>query len=295
MVANHPLLKDFDPATRPSLDKIVSTVTPDLESQDHILQFQVPVEVQRRNIGLIVIDSVAANYRAEFDRADRSASSSHHGSNMATRSTELVKLGAHLRDLARRHNLAVVVANQVSDRLSARPIPIPPPPVPETISPATQESPLASRSRPLPLPPSSEPQSPSLPYVPPTQFDVPVAPPALHLDHQQRFFTGWGDDPLAEELTSLKTPSLGLVWSTQIACRIALFRRAVYSTARLEEDGETLLPTQMGWKRWMKVVFAGYAPASGPGVGGAVEFEVTMGGLRGAGNQKERDDTGTAK
>jgi len=283
MLANHPLLKGCDPAKRPSLDKIISTVTPDLESQDHILQYQVPVEVQRRNIGLIVIDSVAANYRAEFDRAARPAASSHHGSNMATRTTELVKLGAHLRDLARRYNLAVVVANQISDRLSARPMPIPRPPVPETIPPATQESPLASRSRHLlpPAPPSSEPPSSDHPYVPPREFALPAAPPVLHLDHQQRFFTGWGDDPLGDGGTALKTPSLGLVWTTQIACRVALFRRAVYSTTRLEEDGEMAVPTQMGWRRWMKVVFSGYAPASGPGIDGAVEFEVTMAGVRG--------------
>ncbi|PYH81484.1 hypothetical protein BO82DRAFT_354513 [Aspergillus uvarum CBS 121591] len=58
----------------------------------------------------------------------------------------------------------------------------------------------------------------------------PVRNEILSLVHQQRFFTGWGDtpqslfpgyDPGLWRSTS-KTPTLGLVWSTQIACRIAL-------------------------------------------------------------------------
>ncbi|KAH0601914.1 hypothetical protein MHUMG1_00793 [Metarhizium humberi] len=107
ILASNPLLQGVDFADRPSLDNILSTVTPDLESQDHILEYQVPVLLSRHNIGLLVIDSVAANYRAEFERAGSS-----YGSNMAARSAELVRLGALLRDLARRHGIAVVVANQ---------------------------------------------------------------------------------------------------------------------------------------------------------------------------------------
>jgi DNA repair protein RAD57 len=53
----------------PTLDAIHSIVTPDLESQDHILRFQVPVIIQRFGIRLLILDSVAANYRAEFERA----------------------------------------------------------------------------------------------------------------------------------------------------------------------------------------------------------------------------------
>ncbi|CAI4212520.1 unnamed protein product [Parascedosporium putredinis] len=116
------------------------------------------------------------------------------------------------------------------------------------------------------------------------------APPALLLDHQQRWFTGWGDDPYADYV--LKTPSLGLVWSTQIACRIALFRKPVYGVGPAgegeEEDGERFLPTQTGWKRWMKVVFAPHAPASGQGLDGAVRYEVNM-GVEGVGGRAGGD------
>jgi DNA repair protein RAD57 len=274
ILASNPLLQGMDLADRPSLDNILSTVTPDIESQDHILEYQVPVLLSRHNIGLVVIDSVAANYRAEFERAGSS-----YGSNMATRSAQLVRLGALLRDLARKHNLAVVVANQVSDRFSSSA------PVSRTVPyrGSTHESPLASRSV-MPPPPSTLASTPSS-SVPFSFHEEAPSHPSLRLDHQQRWFTGWGDDPRASH--SLKTPSLGLVWSTQIGCRIALLKKPVYGRPRqiapsIEADDDNIDrgATLRNWRRWMKVVFAGHVAASGQGVRGAKEFEVTMGGIR---------------
>lgn len=245
----------------PSLDNILSTVTPDLESQDHILEYQVPVLLSRHSIGLVVIDSVAANYRAEFERAGSS-----RGSNMAARSAALVRLGALLRDLARRHDIAVVVANQVADRF------------PSSVTTA-QDVPLHSSSGAAPFPSSSPPPPPSH--------------PALRLDHQQRWFTGWGDDPRSTR--ALKTPSLGLVWSTQISCRIALLKRPVYGRPRRTagpieaDDGVEVGATLRSWRRWMKVVFASHAAASRPGIEGATEFEVTSAGVRSV-QPKVKDD-----
>ncbi|TQW00582.1 DNA repair protein rhp57 [Cordyceps javanica] len=282
---------------RPSLDNILSTVTPDLESQDHILEYQVPVLLARHDIGLLVLDSVAANYRAEFE------SRGPLGSSMAARSAQLVRLGAHLRDLARRHGIAVVVANQVADRFASsggasaaaamlqhnlrlphRTSMGPPPP----------ESPLASRSRQQQQqqpPPSTLQATPTSSMPMPTPDDGPPAPPTLFLDHQQRWFTGWGDEPRSSY--ALKTPSLGLVWSTQIACRVALFKRPVYGRPRRvaapldaggggdDDGGEDREPTLKSWRRWMKVVFAPHVAASGQGIADAAEFEVTAGGLKG--------------
>ncbi|PNY27786.1 DNA repair protein rhp57 [Tolypocladium capitatum] len=290
MLASSPALAGLDAAHRPSLDNILSTTTPDLESQDHILEYQVPVLISRHNIGLLVIDSVAANYRAEFEREGS------HGSNMAARSAELVRLGALLRDLARRHNLAVVVANQVADRFSS-PATATRTTVPHrSISGGTQESPLASRGMPPPGPLASSPSS-SMPFS--FGDDGPPAPPALRLDHQQRWFTGWGDDPHASH--ALKTPSLGLVWSTQIACRVVLFKRPVYGRPKrvdalldADDDTEAAAPTLKSWRRWMKVVFAPHVGASGQGVDGAMEFEVNMGGLKAVKlkTRTESDDPG---
>lgn len=79
MLKNHPALTSTE--RKPSLDRVISIVTPDLESQDHILRFQLPVAIQRHNVGLVVLDSVAANYRAEFERPG----ASRDGANMAKR------------------------------------------------------------------------------------------------------------------------------------------------------------------------------------------------------------------
>ncbi|KAK4247097.1 DNA repair protein RAD57 [Corynascus novoguineensis] len=337
MLSANPLFQRLAPAQRPSLDNIISTVTQDLESQDHILTFQVPVEVERRGIGLIVLDSVAANYRAEFERS-ASSSGGKHGSNMGARTAELLKLGMHLRNIAQRHNLAVVVSNQVADRFSGgggyanfktpasslRPHHYLHQPAPRQ----TQESPLATRSRPppgtfnnthlvepppssVPLPSSSHPQPDEPPpppppppppynYPPPVDLDDPhhllhPSHPSLLLDHQQRWFTGWGDDPASN--LSLKTPALGLVWTTQIAGRIALFRRPVPPALRRRRLGhhQSTVKEEAGrgvgmgigsgtmWERLMKVVFAPHVTGTGPGLDGAVRFEVWMGGLRGVG------------
>lgn len=344
MLNNNPTFKSshIPFSERPSLDNIISTTTPDLESQEHILTYQVPVEVERRNIGLIVLDSVAANYRAEFDRSVRNDSGAlgsaaggegsgrSVGQNMGARSAELVRLGMLLRDLARNHNIAVVVSNQVADRFDRGATPAlprnPPPPAPgrsrNTAAPGGgggppmrnhDSSPLAARSK--------DPDQPPLPHVEPTSSmadalpassmsygdqgeDEPPAerrppppppppmdgisrlpaPPALNFDHQQRWFTGWGDEPWPSPTQSLKTPSLGLVWATQVACRIALVKAPRYGKSRYHIDddaGGTGTPTLKTWRRWMKLVFAPHVAATGPGLDGAAEFEINMGGLKG--------------
>ncbi|KAH6621089.1 P-loop containing nucleoside triphosphate hydrolase protein [Chaetomium sp. MPI-SDFR-AT-0129] len=338
MLSANPVYQRLPPKKRPSLDNIISTVTPDLESQDHILTYQVPVEVERRGIGLVVLDSVAANYRAEFER---SAGQGQQGLNMGARTGELVRLGMQLRDLAQRYNLAVVVANQVADRFGGggtakfrTPVSfLHQPQHPPSSGPPprlTQESPLATRSRPLPslpLPTDPPPSSVPLPssYPAPLHEEPPPPPeylptstnptysshpgknnnndpetendPALLLDHQQRWFTGWGDDPYFNQL---KTPSLGLVWTTQIAIRVALFRRPV-STWRMMQN--TTAPgggggtggggwSTAGWERLMKVVFAAHVGETGPGLEGAVGFEVWMGGLRGKGIDEKGGEGG---
>ncbi|TLD25017.1 hypothetical protein PspLS_05715 [Pyricularia sp. CBS 133598] len=318
MLAANPLLLSASP--RPSLDSILS-LQPlgDIEAQDHILSFQVPLEAARRDVGLIILDSVAANFRAEYDAAGS------RSTGLAARSAELVRLGMQLRNLARSLNLAVVVANQVSDRFESKMPARPHLPLiaaapssgeqhsetrldPSSQTKArggmgttttttvtgpirlTQESPLASRSRPLPA--SNDPPSSSL-GLPDVSWPRPVDPfqssgpdiPALLLDHQQRWFTGWGDEE--DDSTSVgnhKTPSLGLVWSTQISARIALLKKPVYGRSRYhsdEDDGDGMNATMHSWRRWMKVVFAPHVAPSGPGLEGAVEYEIYSGGLKG--------------
>jgi DNA repair protein RAD57 len=125
-----------------------------------------------------------------------------------------------------------------------------------------------------------------------TRFMSTMDPMAL--DHQHRWFTGWGDDPYPSHLgaKSLKTPSLGLVWTTQISCRIALIKRSVYGPGLVaDEENDRGEPVLRKWRRWMKVVFAPHAAPSGPGVKDAVEFQIRGEGMR-AVKRKGADEDG---
>ncbi|KAL8717479.1 MAG: hypothetical protein Q9181_008322, partial [Wetmoreana brouardii] len=256
VLRTHPLLSSLPARAKPSLERIFSIQTPDLESQDHILAYQLPVLLQRHNIGLVIIDSIAANYRAERS----SSSSTSNAAALGLRSSQLVKLGHQLRSLAREYDCAIVVSNQVADRFP--PTPTSPPHGPQR----QQQQQLFGSS-----PPSSSPsqqgsqtQMPSLnsmimPPPPPHSSPLnshltPLFPP-LTLDHQQNFFTGWSSPPSSHQSTSLtqnqsqnqnlKTPSLGLVWSNQIACRIALIKECA-SDSRI--GGEEVIGGRLNQK-----------------------------------------------
>ena len=118
---------------------------------------------------------------------------------------------------------------------------------------------------------------------------------AMNLDHQQRWFTGWGDDehPSHLSIKNMKTPSLGLIWTTQIACRIALIKKAVYGPGLVaDEENDRGEPVLTKWRRWMKIVFAPHVAASGPGLEGAVEFEIRADGLRAKRKATDDEDGG---
>ena len=112
ILTTHPFYTALPATSRPTLDNIYTIPVNDLEAQDHILTFQLPLAVKRFNAGLVIIDSVAANYRAEHSTSS---------SGLADRATELAKLGSLLRRLATEENIAVVVTNQVSDRFDDLP------------------------------------------------------------------------------------------------------------------------------------------------------------------------------
>ncbi|RHZ64304.1 putative DNA repair protein (Rad57) [Aspergillus thermomutatus] len=275
----HPYLSTLPKDRAPTLENILSINAMDLETQDHILNYQLPVAITRYDVGLVVIDSITSNYRAEH--------TSHNVLGLSTRSGELARLGQLLRNLAVAKNIAIVVANQVSDRfdpLESNPAllraaaygntvvsssPVSTQPQPQPTTPGHRDlavaSPLpAARSRPPEsgnaelsphitiAPPSPSPALPSSPFVADDDqqqnqqdFDGsyvignPVRNELLSLVHQQRFFTGWGDTPQAAATPSPyylsrqpthKTPALGFVWSSQIACRIALKKEEIPTT-----------------------------------------------------------------
>ncbi len=214
---------------------------------------------------------------------------------MARRSAELVRLGAVLRDIARTFNVVLVVTNQVADRFS---------PVTARSSEAVVLSRDGRDEQTL--------EAKLSPQPPPLSASTPPSPPAAHLDtrhafvnggtsafanastaetltldHQQRWFTGWGDLPPASRTTlraeSLKTPSLGLTWTNQISCRIALIKAPLYAdrvdASRDESrarDGES--PDLVKWRRWMRLVFAPWAMPTGYHAG--IEFDILDKGIQ---------------
>lgn len=201
----------------------------------------------------MILDSIAANYRAE-------RSSANTPSALATRSAQLVRLGALLRYLCREHNCALVVANQVADRFAP-------------VSTTSRASAVISAGNVF----SSSPASTATSSAP--------APSVLSLDHQQRFFTGWGAKPSTPS-HNLKTPSLGLVWANQIACRIALVKERGYGNAGNEGGGIAVEGiggaewNSRRWRRWVRLVFAPWVEGTGDGENLGVEFEVWIGGVR---------------
>lgn len=213
-----------------STDHVLSITCGDLESQEHILNYQLPVVVAKHNVGLIVVDSVAANFRAEYDNAPSTVLTNTTPSPkkrtgpalLAERGKQLVKMAQNLRNLARAYNIAVVVANQVSDRFED----------------ATRPS-------------------------------VSVSGSEMTLDHQTRWFTGWGDERDQHVIGDKKMPALGLVWTNCIGARIALLKTVWrYGTNQLESDSS--------WKRWMKVVFMPWAES-----GRTTCYVIESGGVKG--------------
>lgn len=245
----------------------------DIESQDHILAFQLPNAIRKYHVGLVVLDSVAANYRAE------------HGStaprDLATRASQLAKLGKLLRHLAKEENIAVVVANQVSDRFEDLHV----------------TSRYGGRQHSAPKP------SPSLPPSSSTQ-DVPASSagysepgprePSLTLDFQQRFFTGWGDETPGNSFDGLKTPALGLGWTNQIACRIALKMETWRPSADTHDFTVTGCPGDNLWqerkkRRYLRLVFAPWAAATID----PVEYEIRPDGVTSCKIEDNNDDNQT--
>jgi DNA repair protein RAD57 len=217
--------------------------TNDLEVQDHIIQYQLPIAVQRFDIGLIVMDSVAANFRAEHETGTAKG--------LANRAVDLMKLGNMLRRIARNNDIAVLVTNQVSDRFDDA----------RTIQDRFRSSSPAFNS------------SPAIQRMPPPSSLNVARDDRVSLDHQQRFFTGWGAQPTIM-YEQMKTPALGLAWANQLSARVVL----KMESERVSQHPSDYIGGNI-WKdkkkkRFLSVVFAPWvAPTERP-----VEYEIQMQG-----------------
>lgn len=237
VLLHHPEYENMDPESLPSLDRVHTIATNDLEAQEHILRYQLPIAAERYNIGLIVLDSVAANFRAEYETRTLAG--------LAERAIELTKLGNMLRRVATEYKAAVVVTNQVSDRFD--------------------DGKNILRS--------SSPRTTSSPALPETNVAAAISvrrSETQSLDHQQRFFTGWGDEKQGRRHEQLKSPALGLSWSNQISARIVLkmeSERQEYAGGNIWRDKNK--------GRTFGVVFAPWAAPTNP----PIRYEIQMQGI----------------
>ncbi|KAK6341011.1 hypothetical protein TWF696_009323 [Orbilia brochopaga] len=278
-----------------SLDRIQTAMCQYLDTLEHIVRYQLPVAIDRFNVGLVIVDSIAANFRVDDDDendADSTATPKPKGKNkgknrankLARRAGDIVRLGTCLKEMAVRKNIAIVVANQVSD-------------VFEPYRRYNNNNTLfTDRSH----GPSSTPGIPSSSMPPPSSSLDPTTAsqyatnPAdddllLTYDYQARWFTGWGDidnntaEALAAAAGKLKTPALGMAWTNLLDARIALvkgtFGRAAQSHSAGVDSSAAAAAGEQEWeeytRRWMKVVFA---PWAGSGV--PLEYEIWEGGVR---------------
>jgi DNA repair protein RAD57 len=215
---------------KPSMDNVHTTRATSFDRLMHILEFQLPHFIDNNQIGLVVLDSAAAVFHSDR-MGDGTAA-------LGARASELGRMGKILHNIAMEKNVAVVCSNQVRDRFAESVIP-------------TQD---VMRSSPSATPST---QSTS------AQRDARNA--VMSLDHQQRFFTGWGDKP-ADQLHDLKTPALGPSWASQVDARIVL--KFGDGPAKSKDD-EAIR------RRFINVV---YAPWTGPKVR-STEFTIEAGGL----------------
>ncbi|KAJ1905676.1 DNA repair protein xrcc3 [Tieghemiomyces parasiticus] len=98
-------------------DHIFLSHLPDLDTQDHILTYQLPVLLARGRVKLVVIDSIAANIRAEeFNAQEQMRRTNAPPVNFYhERQHHLNRLALRLKRWSEEYGVAVVCVNQVSD------------------------------------------------------------------------------------------------------------------------------------------------------------------------------------
>lgn len=253
ILKSNPHYQDLSSEERPSLDRIFTMSTHNFDHQENIILYKLAHLVESNDIGLIVIDSVAANFRTQFQGISPAV--------LTRRALALARLGNILRQVANKSNTAVVVTNQVGDRFDEaridhdkfRTISVTPTSSAATI-PAIQNQQTQTSMKPPPRP---------TPKMSQAEKDE-----VKRLDFQQCFFTGWGDAYEAH-FESLKTPTLGLSWANQIDARIVL---KIGQEAKPTET-ENIYSDQKR-RRFLSVVFAPWIPPTTT----PIEYELTMQG-----------------
>ncbi len=98
----HDFLKDIN-----FLDEIKYITVSDLDTQYQVLHLQLPILLSRNKTRLVIVDSIAANFRVAYNSSDSSI--------LFQRSKELFKLGAKFKEISDQFQLPIICVNQVSD------------------------------------------------------------------------------------------------------------------------------------------------------------------------------------
>jgi DNA repair protein RAD57 len=88
----------------PNLDDVLTINCMDLETQEHIFNVQLPSLLSKQDIKLVVIDSISHHLRVEFENDFKKLKK------------KLIELTLNLLSLSIKHNFAIVVTNQISDK-----------------------------------------------------------------------------------------------------------------------------------------------------------------------------------
>lgn len=254
MLASHPEYQKLPPNSRPTMDQVHTVTANNLAAQEHLIQYRLPVAMPRMNIGLVILDSVAANFRAEHE--------THTSAGLVDRAADLMHLGNSLRRIAMEFNAVVIVTNQVSDRFD--------------------DQGAHSTRTPIHSAPNADPASSS---AAPTLTQSSQAASfrrrrmeVQSLDHQLRFFTGWGNKGRSN-YENMKTPALGLAWANQVSARLVLkmeHERDYPGVGNGSRDRKR--------RRSLTVVFAPWAPATPV----PIEYEITTIGIQSVGETFDR-------
>ncbi|KAG5458067.1 MAG: P-loop containing nucleoside triphosphate hydrolase protein [Olpidium bornovanus] len=86
----------------------------DLETQEHIIQYQLPVLLSNNNVKLIILDSAAANFRSMQEHGDGGESFSRGRRYYVDRARDICLLAQRLNVLGARHGAVVVCVNEVT-------------------------------------------------------------------------------------------------------------------------------------------------------------------------------------
>ena len=110
IIQNSSLFKDEDGNPLVSQRRIFTVTCNDWANQEHVTTVQLPILLERHpSIRLVVIDSISHHLRVELQsKTFQESRDNRH---------IIDWMAEHLLGLAQKHNVAIVVANQVSDKL----------------------------------------------------------------------------------------------------------------------------------------------------------------------------------